>query len=53
MLTIHRWFNISAAERELKYAPIVSFEEGFAKTCLWLKEDWYPKYQAKRSKKTV
>lgn len=51
MITIHRWFDISAAERDLKYSPIVTFEEGFAKTCQWLKEDWLPRYQAKRAGK--
>ncbi|CAM9654196.1 unnamed protein product, partial [Laminaria digitata] len=49
MLVIHRWFDISAAERDLKYKPIVSFEEGFAKTLGWLKKDWLPKYKAKHA----
>lgn len=47
MLIIHRWFDISAAERDLKYKPIVTFEEGFAKTTSWLKENWLPKFKAK------
>eukprot|EP00752_Nemacystus_decipiens_P007728 g6909.t1 len=47
MLIIHRWFDISAAERDLKYKPIVTFEEGFAKTLEWLKEEWLPKFKAK------
>lgn len=49
MLTIHRWFDISAAERDLKYKPVVTFEEGFSKTLAWLKEDWLPRYQAKHA----
>ena len=49
MLVIHRWFDISAAERDLKYKPIVSFEEGFAETLGWLKKDWLPRYQAKHA----
>ncbi|CAM9896702.1 unnamed protein product [Sphacelaria rigidula] len=51
MLTIHRWFDISAAERDLGYKPIVKFEEGFPKTLEWLKEDWLPKYKAKKARK--
>ncbi|CAN0200960.1 unnamed protein product [Ectocarpus sp. 6 AP-2014] len=47
MLIIHRWFDISAAERDLKYKPIVTFEEGFSKTIAWLKEDWLPTFKAK------
>lgn len=47
MLIIHRWFDISAAERDLKYKPIVTFEDGFAKTLAWLKEDWLPEHKAK------
>lgn len=49
MLIIHRWFDISAAERDLKYKPIVTFEEGFAKTVDWLKTDWLPRYKAAKS----
>lgn len=47
MLIIHRWFDISAAERDLKYKPIVTFDEGFSKTITWLKEDWLPTFKAK------
>ncbi|CAM9257829.1 unnamed protein product [Choristocarpus tenellus] len=43
MLIIHRWFDISAAERDLKYKPIITFEEGFPKTTEWLKNTWLPK----------
>lgn len=50
MLTIHRWFDISAAERDLKYKPLVRFEDGFAKTKQWLKEEWLPKYKADKGK---
>jgi len=28
MLTMHRWFDISAAEQDLKYKPIIGFKEG-------------------------
>eukprot|EP00743_Colponemidia_sp_Colp-15_P006341 GILK01006823.1.p1 GENE.GILK01006823.1~~GILK01006823.1.p1 ORF type:complete len:358 (+),score=52.07 GILK01006823.1:71-1144(+) len=32
MLTIHRWFNIDKARRELGYVPKVKFEEGLKAT---------------------
>lgn len=47
MLIIHRWFDISAAERDLNYKPIVNFQEGFAKTLDWLKAEWLPQFKAK------
>ncbi|CAM9159661.1 unnamed protein product [Ascophyllum nodosum] len=50
MLLIHRWFDISAAERDLKYKPLVTFEDGFAKTLEWLKGNWLPKFEARHSK---
>lgn len=28
MLTMHRWFDISAAEQDLKYKPVIGFKEG-------------------------
>jgi nucleoside-diphosphate-sugar epimerase len=28
MLTMHRWFDISAAEHDLKYKPVIGFKEG-------------------------
>lgn len=47
MLIIHRWFDISAAERDLKYKPIVTFADGYSKTIDWLRKDWLPKHKAK------
>eukprot|EP00667_Euglena_gracilis_P014509 EG_transcript_15039 len=38
MLCIHRWFDISNATRDLKYEPIVSFEEGWQQTITWFAE---------------
>lgn len=48
MLLIHRWFDISAAEKDLKYEPIVTFEDGFAETLDWLRENWLPTFKAKK-----
>ncbi|UPR04493.1 steroid dehydrogenase [Chloropicon primus] len=44
MLMIHRWFDISAAERDLKYAPVLSFEDGWKDTLAWFKQNWMPLY---------
>eukprot|EP00596_Hydrurales_sp_CCMP1899_P007066 CAMPEP_0119037068 /NCGR_PEP_ID=MMETSP1177-20130426/5174_1 /TAXON_ID=2985 /ORGANISM="Ochromonas sp, Strain CCMP1899" /LENGTH=380 /DNA_ID=CAMNT_0006997801 /DNA_START=54 /DNA_END=1193 /DNA_ORIENTATION=- len=40
MLMIHRYFDISAAERDLKYKPIIEFEQGWKDTIKWFKENW-------------
>lgn len=37
MLTMHRWFTISAAEQDLKYKPIIPYELGFAETISWFR----------------
>ncbi|EDQ92651.1 uncharacterized protein MONBRDRAFT_13409 [Monosiga brevicollis MX1] len=42
VLTMHRWFNISAAERDLKYQPIIPFEAGMIDTTEWFKVNWLP-----------
>ncbi|CAM9262091.1 unnamed protein product [Ectocarpus fasciculatus] len=46
MLIINRFFNISAAERDLKYKPVISFKDGWAQTIEWFKNNWLPKYKA-------
>ena len=38
MLTIHRWFNIQAAEKDLEYKPLITFEDGWKQTIQWFKE---------------
>lgn len=48
MLVINRHFNISAAERDLKYSPVISFKDGWAQTIAWFKENWLPKFKAGR-----
>jgi len=35
MLTIHRWFDISAAETDLGYKPVISHADGWAETKAW------------------
>ena len=44
MLMIHRWFDISAAERDLGYKPVYTFEEGWEKTLVWFKKNWVPQF---------
>merc|ERR1712151_487343 len=44
MTTMHRWFTITAAEKELGYKPIVAFSEGTQDTIHWFHENWLPIY---------
>lgn len=37
MLTMHRWFRIDAAEQDLKFAPIIPYELGWAETITWFR----------------
>jgi nucleoside-diphosphate-sugar epimerase len=46
MLVINRYFDISAAQRDLKYEPVYQFEEGWASTIEWFKANWLPAYKA-------
>jgi nucleoside-diphosphate-sugar epimerase len=45
MLTMHRWFSISNAERDLHYKPIVSFKSEWPKTLVWFRENWLPVFR--------
>lgn len=47
MLVIHRYFDISAAERDLKYTPLISFEHGWRDTIAWFKDNWLPNIKSK------
>jgi nucleoside-diphosphate-sugar epimerase len=46
MLVINRHFDISGAKRDLKYEPVIPFEQGWAQTIEWFKENWLPTYLA-------
>lgn len=48
MLIIHRYFNISAAQHDLQYAPVISFEKGWEETKVWFKEHWLPEFEARK-----
>ncbi|KAL3791782.1 hypothetical protein ACHAWO_005702 [Cyclotella atomus] len=42
VLTMHRWFDISAAEKDLGFKPIIDFREGWDETIVWFRENWLP-----------
>lgn len=44
VLTMHRWFDIAAAEKDLDFEPIIGFREGWDETIVWFKENWLPKF---------
>jgi len=46
MLTMHRWFDTTASEKDLGYRPIVSYSEGWADTLVWFRENWLPTFDA-------
>uniref|UniRef100_A0A7S2UZ88 3-beta hydroxysteroid dehydrogenase/isomerase domain-containing protein n=1 Tax=Fibrocapsa japonica TaxID=94617 RepID=A0A7S2UZ88_9STRA len=43
MLTIHRYFDIEAAKKDLKYEPLIEFDKGWLETIDWFKQNWLPK----------
>jgi len=45
MMTMHRWFKIDAAENDLGYKPLVTYEEGRADTIQWFRTNWLPTYK--------
>ncbi|CBH12660.1 NAD(p)-dependent steroid dehydrogenase-like protein [Trypanosoma brucei gambiense DAL972] len=47
VLTMHRWFRITAAERDLGYKPIISFTEGWDDTITWFKMNWLPTFEGR------
>lgn len=44
VMTMHRWFDISNAVRDLDYEPIIPFSKGWADTIQWFKENWLPTF---------
>ena len=52
MLTIHRWFNIEAAVNDLKYEPVIGFEQGWEQTLQWFADNkgwWIAKAEGKKT----
>lgn len=44
MLTMHRYFSIERAKRDLHYQPIVTQQEAVALTLDWYKTHWLPNF---------
>lgn len=44
VLTMHRWFDISAAAKDLQFEPIIPYEDGWTETIAWFKEHWLPTF---------
>ena len=51
MITMHRYFDISNAKRDLKYEPVKKFDEAWPETLQWFKENWLPGFLAEKSGK--
>eukprot|EP01065_Artemidia_motanka_P003842 TRINITY_DN1183_c0_g1_i3.p1 TRINITY_DN1183_c0_g1~~TRINITY_DN1183_c0_g1_i3.p1 ORF type:complete len:439 (+),score=117.85 TRINITY_DN1183_c0_g1_i3:110-1318(+) len=49
MLTMHRWFDTSRAERDLRYQPIIGYEEGWNDTIEWFRSNWLPQQKKEGS----
>ena len=45
MLLIHRYFSLENAKKDLKYEPVLPFEEAWPKTIEWFKINWLPKWK--------
>lgn len=50
MLVINRYFDISAAKKDLQYSPLKSFEQGWTETIEWFKANWLPQYKEGRTR---
>ena len=48
MLTIHRYFLIDNAQRDLKYRPLKSTKEAWSETIAWFQKHWLPQYLARK-----
>merc|ERR1740117_2754760 len=48
VLTMHRWFDVSAAQRDLKYEPIIPYSVGWPETISWFKQHWLPGFLERR-----
>jgi nucleoside-diphosphate-sugar epimerase len=45
MMSMHRWFDCSAAVNDLGYRPIKSFSEEWPATIKWFKKHWLPDFE--------
>ena len=51
MLTIHRYFNINNAMKDLRYTPLLSNEDAWKHTIEWFKINWLPKWKKQGTSK--
>ena len=49
MLVIDRYFDVSAAKKDLKYQPLITFDKGWAETIVWFQKNWLPTYLSSKS----
>lgn len=45
VLVMHRWFRIDAAEKDLKFKPIIGFDKGWPDAIAWFRDNWLPNFQ--------
>jgi nucleoside-diphosphate-sugar epimerase len=50
MLTIHRYFSIENAKRDLEYEPLFEFDPSWKRTIEWYKINWLPGYLERETK---
>jgi nucleoside-diphosphate-sugar epimerase len=50
MLTIHRYFSIENARRDLKYEPLFSFHDAWESTIQWHRQYWLPGFLERQKK---
>jgi len=50
-VTMHRYFDISRAQRDLKYQPVQTFEQAWPETLQWFKQNWLPQFLAEQQGK--
>ena len=48
MVTMHRYFDIARARRDLKYQPVQAFEQAWPETLQWFKDNWLPRFLAEQ-----
>ncbi|CAE7395522.1 3BETAHSD/D1 [Symbiodinium pilosum] len=53
MLTMHRWFRITAAQNDLGYQPVVSYKDGWPDTIEWFRNKWLPTFDPKTASGTT
>ena len=53
VLTMNRWFDIKAAEKDLKYEPIIPFNAGWEDTIAWFRANWLPQWEASADRKSL